>query len=147
MDSGNYKNINLSGHGFNWEHLVFISKCRYKVFRHEYTREVIKKAIYEIACANRIEIREFAFGEDLAHVHLEVDVPNTITVSKVIQILKSYSAYVLFLKIPNFRKLYPRGSFWSGYYSNCSVGPQDAETVKNYIRNQDISRGQMTLAT
>lgn len=145
MDSGNYKNINWSGHGFNWQHLVFISKCRYKVFRKEHTREVTRKAIYEIANANKIEIREFAFGEDFAHVHLEINMPNTITVAKVVQILKSYSAYKVFSKIPNFRKLYPRGSFWSGYYSNCSVGPQGEEVVKNYIRNQDISRGQIRL--
>ena len=145
MNSGNYTNINWTGHGFNWQHLVFISKCRYRVFRKEYTREVVREAIYEIARMNRIEIREFAFGEDFAHIHLEINMPNTITIAKVVQILKSYSAYKIFSKIPNFRKLYPRGSFWSGYYSACSVGPQGEDVVKNYIRNQDISLGQIRL--
>lgn len=150
MDSvNNAQNIRVSErahvHGYNWEHMVFVSKCRYRVFRKEYTREVIRKAIYEISSANRIQIREFAFGDDYSHIHLEVDVPNTLTLSEVAQILKSYSAYQLFYKIPAFRKLYPRGSFWSGYYSNGSVGPQNEETIKNYIRRQDIS-GQTKLA-
>ncbi len=126
--------------------MMFVSKCRFKVFRKEITREVIRKAIYQIAESNGIEIKELAFGEDFAHIHMEVNVPNTIKVSAAVQIMKSYSAYVLFIKIPNFRKLYPRGRFWSGYYSNGSVGPANEETVRNYIRNQDISRGQMTLA-
>ena len=107
--------------------MMFVSKCRYKVFRKETTRGVIRKALYEIAEANGIEIKEFAFGDDYSHIHMEVNVPNTIAISKAVQILKSYSAYVLFYKIPAFRKLYPRGRFWSGYYSNGSVGPQNEE--------------------
>jgi len=125
--------------------MMFVSKCRYKVFKKEITRETIRNAIYKIAESNGITIKEFAFGDDYSHIHMEVNVPNTITISTAVQILKSYSAYILFDKIPNFRKLYPRGRFWSGYYSNGSVGPQDEETIINYIRKQDISRGQMTL--
>jgi REP element-mobilizing transposase RayT len=138
-------NTRTYAHRYNWQHMMFVSKCRFKVFKKEYTREVIRKAIYEIAETNRMTIKEFAFGDDYSHIHMEVDVPNTLAISKAIQILKSYSAYILFYKIPNFCKLYPRGRFWSGYYSNGSVGPSNEETVRNYIRNQDVSRGQMTL--
>ena len=132
-------------HRYNWQHMMFVSKCRFKVFKKEYTRDIIRKAIYEIAEANHMTIKEFTFGDDYSLIHTEIDVPNTIKISTTVQILKSYSAYKLFYKIPNFRKLYPRGRFWSGYYSNGSVGPSNEETIRNYIRNQDISRGQMKL--
>jgi putative transposase len=140
------KEYKTYAHRYNWQHMMFVSKCRFKVFKKENTREVIRKAIYEIAEANGITIKEFAFGDDYSHIHMEVDVPNVLSVSKAVQILKSYSAYILFYKIPGFRKLYPRGRFWSGYYSNGSVGPQNEEVIKNYIREQDISTGQMLLS-
>ena len=132
-------------HRYNWQHMMFVSKCRYKVFKKEMTREVIRRALYKIAEANGMTIMEFAFGDDYSHIHMEVNVPNTIKVSTAVQILKSYSAYELFYKIPAFRKLYPRGRFWSDYYSNGSVGPANQETIQNYIRNQDISGVQRTL--
>lgn len=91
-------------------------------------------------------MKELSFGEDFAHVHMGLDIPNTISVSKVAQLLKGYSAYVVFREIPNHRLRYPRGTFWTAGYSNSSVGPATEETIKNYIRRQDISGGQTKLA-
>jgi len=125
---------------YNWEHVVFVTKKRKKNFRKEYNRTIAREAIAEAAARFRIGIREFAFGDDFAHVHMELDIPNTLTVCEVVQILKSHSASVIFQKIPNFRKLYPRGSFWGYQYSNSSVGPVGENIVQNYIRRQDISR-------
>lgn len=70
---------------------------------------------------------------------MELDIPNTLSMSQVVQILKSHSASRVFQEIPNFLKLYPRGSFWGGQYSNSSVGPANEEVIKNYIHRQDIS--------
>ena len=72
-------------------------------------------------------------------IYMEISVPNTLSMSQVIQILKSHSASAIFQKISNFMKLYPSGSFWGGQYSNHSVGPTDESTIKNYIRRQDVS--------
>ena len=77
---------------------------------------------------------------------MELDVPNTLSVSKVAQLLKGYSSYVVSKEMPNHRLRYPRGTFWSAGYSNSSVGPATEETVKNYIRRQDIPGNQMKLA-
>jgi REP element-mobilizing transposase RayT len=136
------KNINgLEKHWqYNWEHIVFVTKQRKKNFRKEYTRNVTRQAIEEIAAKYGIRIKEFAFGDDFAHVHMELDIPNTLSVIQVIQILKSHSASVIFQKIPGFRKLYPRGSFWGSQYSNKSVGPVGEKIIQNYIRRQDISQ-------
>ena len=126
--------------------MIFVTKYRYKMFRNPKTVEIIRRAINEEAEKFRITVKELSFGEDFAHVHMELDIPNTISVSKVAQLLKGYSAYVVFREMPNHRLRYPRGTFWTAGYSNSSVGPATEETVKNYIRRQDISGGQMKLA-
>jgi len=133
------------GHQYNWQHLVFVTKYRYKMFKNPKTIEIIRKAISDVATRNGIDIKEFSFGEDYAHVHLEVNVPSKISVANAAQFLKGFSSYVVFKEMPNHRLRYPRGNFWSAGYSSSSVGPQSEETLRNYIRRQDIS-GQTKLA-
>ena len=125
---------------YNWSHVVFVTKKRKKNFRKEYTRTVTREAIEDAARRFGIGIKEFSFGDDFAHVHMELNIPNTLTICQVIQILKSHSASVIFQKMPGFHKLYPRGSFWGYQYSNSSVGPVGANKIREYIRKQDISR-------
>jgi len=55
-----------------------------------------KNRIYQIVHIYKIEIKEFAFGKDFAHIHIGVNIPNPLSVAKVIQILKSYSSHILF---------------------------------------------------
>lgn len=43
----------------------------------------------------------------------------------------------IFEKHPNFRKRYPRGSFWSGYEHHESTGRKDMNAADEYIRNQE----------
>ncbi len=78
---------------------------------------------------------------------MEVDIPNTLSIAQVVQILKSYYSYVLFQTMPNFVLRYPRHNFWGGQYSNGSIGPATEDTIVNYIRKQDVSEnvGQKTL--
>ncbi len=132
-------------HRYNWQHLVFVSKYRYRMFKNPNTCKIIHDAIYDSALRHGIGVKEFAVGEDFQHVHLEVDVPNTMSVATAVQLLKGYSAYVVFKEMPNHRLRYRRGHFWSEGYSNGSVGPQNEETIQNYIRKQD-QYGQMRLA-
>ena len=90
-------------------------------------------------------IKELSFGEDYAHTHMGVSIPNTMSVSFAVQLLKGFSSHEVFREVPNRRLRYPRGNFWSVGYINGSVGPRDKTIVKNYIRRQDIS-GQKKLA-
>jgi hypothetical protein len=41
--------------------------------------------------------------------------------------------------MPNFRKRYPRGSFWGGQSTGTSFGPVGENVIDNYIRKQDVS--------
>ncbi|HAB54203.1 MAG TPA: hypothetical protein DCE80_18815 [Ignavibacteriales bacterium] len=42
----------------------------------------------------------------------------------------------MFEKHPNFRKRYPRGSFWSGYEHHQSTGLRDLRASESYILEQ-----------
>ena len=99
------KNIDPSakelGHQYNFQHMVLVTKYRYKMFRNPKTIEIIRTALYDAAKKHKLEIKEMSFGEDYAHVHLEVSVPNTITIAYVAQVLKGYSSYILFKEMPN----------------------------------------------
>ena len=93
------------------------------MFKNPKTVEIIKKAIIDVARRNKINLKEFSFGEDFAHIHLEVNVPPTLSIAQIVQFLKGYSSYIVFKEMPNHRLRYPRGAFWSAGYSSSSVGP------------------------
>ena len=135
----NAKNKNVSDFQYNFAHLVLVSKYRFKVFKNPKTQKIVVDAFREIEMKYGIKIKEFSFGDDYAHVHMEVDVSNTLSVVQVIQILKSHSASKVFAEMPNYIKRYPKKDFWGGQYSNSSVGPVGENVIKNYIRQQDIS--------
>jgi len=132
-------NKNASDFQYNFEHIVLVSKYRFKVFKNPKTQKVVADAFQEVEMQYKIKIREFAFGDDYAHVHMEVNVPNNLSMEQVIQILKSHSASKVFKEMPNYIKRYPKRSFWGGQYSNSSVGPVGENIIQNYIRRQDVS--------
>ena len=51
--------------------------------------------------------------------------------------LKSRSSLRIFEKHPNFRKRYPRGSFWSDYEHHESTGRKDINAADAYILSQE----------
>ena len=120
--------------------MILVTKKRKKNFKKEYNRVVTKAAIEEAAAMYCIGIKELSFGDDYQHVHLYLTIPDNLTMNQVKQILKSHSASIIFQKIPNFRKLYPRGSFWGYQNSHSSFGPVGESKIVNYIQRQDISR-------
>ena len=118
--------------------MVFKTKYRYKMFRNPKTCKIVHDAIYASARKHGIGIREFAVGDDYAHIHMEIDIPVSMSVAHAVQLLKGYSAYVVFKEMPRHRLRYPQGHFWAEKFSNSSVGLQDEETVQNYIRRQNV---------
>ena len=113
MVSVNFKKLKSDGR-YNWQHLVLVSKCRYRVFRQQKTIDCVKKAFSEVEERFGFRIKEMGFGEDFAHIHMIVDVPSIFSMSETLQIFKSHSASKIFQEIPNFLKRYPKKEFWSG---------------------------------
>jgi len=139
MDSVNLEELKTDAR-YNWQHIYFVSKKRRMVFRKQKTIDCVKKAFHEVEEQFGYTIREIGFGEDFAHVHVVVDVPSKFSIQQTLQIFKSHSASRIFEEIPNFLKLYPDREFWSGWRYNGSVGPMTEDTVRRYIRKQDITQ-------
>ena len=110
--------VNEVGYQYNWHHIVFVSKYRYKMFKNSKTIEIIRNALYDVAERYGVVIKEISFGEDFAHVHMEISIPNTMSISYAVQLLKGYSSYTVFKEMPRHRLRYFKGHFWSVGYSN-----------------------------
>lgn len=93
---------------YNFQHIVLVSKYRFKVFKNPKTQKIVADAFREVEMQFDIKIKECSFGEDYAHVHMEINVPSKLSMEQVVQILKSHSASKVFKEMPNFIKRYPR---------------------------------------
>ena len=125
----------------DWLVFMFVSKWRRNVFRKQSTRNAFLSALLEAKQWG------YAFGEvgfGGTHVHFEVDVPSKYSVDSAIAFLKSFTARRVFAAKPNFRKLYSRGSFWSGYEHHYSFGA-DAAASHAYVRAQAAHHGVETI--
>ena len=124
---------------YNFQHIVLVSKYRFKVFKDPKTQKIVADAFREVEMQFDIKIKECSFGEDYAHVHMEINVPSKLSMEQVVQILKSHSASKVFKEMPNFIKRYLRREFWGGQLTGTSVGPVGENIIQNYIRRQDVS--------
>ena len=123
--------------GNNFKHVQITPKYRYHMMRKEELKVYCKVSIEEACNKHQIEVVILKVMSD--HVHMIVDCPRTMSDSKLIQIIKGLSSYLLFRICPNLRKRYPNGNFWNAGYFCCSVGVE-FEQVFSYIEHQDIPR-------
>lgn len=71
------------------------------------------------------------------HIHIFVDVPQTIAPCDVVRTLKSISAIELFKSFPDLKQFYARcGVLWSREYFISTVGHISEDTVIKYIEEQ-----------
>jgi len=116
----------------NWVMFMFVAKHRYNVFRKQSTINACKTGFKELEQFG-YEFGAFGFGG--THVHFAVNVPEKYSIRTAKTMLKTWSAKRVFSEKPNFRKLYPRGSFWSGYEHHQGFGADKAKAIK-YIESQ-----------
>jgi len=123
--------------GNNFKHIQLTTKYRYKMMRKDSLRTFCRVAIEEACKHHSIEIVILKVMDE--HVHMLVDCPRTICDTKLIQIVKGLSSYLLFRMCPNLRKRYPKGHFWHASYFCCSVGAEFEQVLK-YIEQQELHR-------
>ena len=71
------------------------------------------------------------------HIHIFVDVPQTVAPCDVVRTLKSISAIELFKAYPKLKQFYARcGVLWSRGYFVSTVGHISEATVIKYIEEQ-----------
>ena len=81
------------------------------------------------------------------HIHTEVQVPLSMSASKVLQLLKGLSAKLFFEHNKKARLRYPRGHLWSRGKFASSVGFVQEEKVRTYILNQEEHHRETPLQT
>ncbi len=116
-------------------HLVFVTKYRHPVFTaaHLDRCEEIMRAV----CADfGADLREFN-GEN-NHVHLLVNFPPTVALSRLVNSLKGVSSRRLRQEFPDLRRHYWRANrLWSGSYFAGSVGGAPITVLRQYIEQQN----------
>ncbi|WP_318219187.1 IS200/IS605 family transposase [Streptomyces sp. SCL15-6] len=115
--------------------LVFVTKYRHPVFadRHLTRCEEIMRAVCEDFEAELVE-----FNGENNHVHLLVNFPPKVAVSKLVNSLKGGSSRRLRQEFPDLVRHYWRAQrLWSGSYFAGSVGGAPLSIVKQYIEQQN----------
>lgn len=115
-------------------HLVFVTKYRREVFTKAILDEL--RPIFARVCANfESELIEFDGEED--HIHLLVNYPPKVAVSKLVNSLKGVSSHLIRKKdYPSIRKKLWGNALWSPSYFSSSCGGASISIIRQYIEQQ-----------
>lgn len=97
-------------------------------------KEKVEMLLRECAEVNDWEIQELNIQLD--HVHLVIQLPPSISVSKAVQLLKGLSSKVVRAELPEVKKYLWGKDFWADGFFSETVGQCSEETILNYVRNQ-----------
>ncbi len=116
-------------------HLVFVTKFRHKVFTDVHLRrmEEIMRAV-----AEDFEVEIVEFNGENNHVHLLVNFPPKVALSKLVNSLKGVSSRRMRQEYPELVRHYWRAQkLWSGSYFAGSVGGAPISVLRQYIEQQN----------
>lgn len=116
-------------------HMIFITKYRGRVFTDGHLKTLEK--IFRSVCSDfEVELEEFNGEQD--HVHILVNYPPKVAVSKLVNSLKGVSSRRLKQYHPELIKpAYMKNALWSPSYFAGSVGGAPIEVLKQYIEQQN----------
>ena len=127
-------------------HLVWAPKYRKWILRGE-IQERVRSIFEEVSLNHEFEIDTMEIAQD--HVHIFLSFPPRYSISKVVGILKSVSASVIFREYPEVKKHLWGGEFWEDGYFARTVGDKvTAEVIRKYIqyhRDQETTPKQLEL--
>ena len=116
-------------------HLVFITKYRGRVFDGEHLTK-LEEIMRDICQQFEVELVEFNCETD--HVHLLVNFPPKVAISKLVNSLKGVSSRKLKLHFPELHKVaWKSDVLWSPSYFAGSVGGAPIEVLRQYIEQQN----------
>ena len=115
-------------------HVVFPAKYRKKIFDKEVDK-TLKDVCLEIS--DRYEIHFVEIGNDLDHIHFLVQSVPTLSVTRIVTVIKSITAREIFAKHKEVKKILWGGNLWtSGFYANTVGLYASQDVIREYIRNQ-----------
>ncbi|MDN3552580.1 IS200/IS605 family transposase [Halomonas almeriensis] len=115
-------------------HLVFVTKYRGGIFGAEHLESL--EGIFRSVCAD-FEAELVEFNGEGDHVHLLVNYPPKVALSRLVNSLKGVSSRRLKLMHPELVKpAYQKNALWSPSYFAGSVGGAPISLVRQYIEQQ-----------
>ena len=75
---------------------------------------------------------------DKDHIHYMIETEPTMSISKIVNLMKSYTTYHIWKSYPQYlrKQFWKEHTFWRDGYFACSVGNVSEEMLKRYIGNQ-----------
>ncbi len=114
-------------------HLVFVTKYRKKVFTNEILKDL--EAIFKDV-AHDFETELIEMNGETEHVHLLLNYPPKVSISKLVNSLKGVSSRLIRKQHPELAKYYWKGGLWSPSYFAGSCGGAPLSIIKQYIDQQ-----------
>ena len=114
-------------------HLVFVTKYRQKVFTNKILKDL--EAIFKDV-AHNFETELIEMNGETEHVHLLLNYPPKVSISKLVNSLKGVSSRLIRKQHPEIAKYYWKGGLWSPSYFASSCGGAPLSIIKQYIEQQ-----------
>ena len=117
-------------------HIIFVCKYRKKLFISKQISDDIKQFSHEICQKHKVIIRYMETDKD--HIHYMIEAEPMMFISKIVNLIKSYTIYYIWKKYSNYlqKQFWREQTFWTDGYFACSVGNVSEEMLKKYIENQ-----------
>jgi putative transposase len=118
-------------------HLIFITKYRGETLSNDVLL-FMEKTMRDICTSYEVELTEFNGESD--HVHLLVNYPPKVQLSKLINSLKGVSSRYIRQQFPEVKYHWTNkksGALWSPSYFAGSVGGAPIDVLKQYIEQQN----------
>jgi len=116
-------------------HLVFVTKYRRSVFTADMINALKK---YFAKICRGMEAKLVECNGEADHIHLLVNYPPKLPVSKLVNSLKGATSRKMKNRFPQLQKYFWKGSLWSPSYFAGSCGGAPLDLVKKYVQSQRI---------
>ena len=116
-------------------HLVFVTKYRKSVLTEEHIESL--KILFSNVCADFESTLIECNGED-DHVHLLINYPPKISISKLVNSLKGVSSRKLKQAHPDIATKYFNRTLWTPSYFSASCGGAPLGIIKEYVKSQRV---------
>ena len=114
-------------------HLVWLPKYRKRILDGK-VKERLEELFFDCAEINAWKIIELNIQKD--HIHMIVQLKQTISVSNAVQRFKGGSSKVIRDEFPELKEFLWGKNFWAEGYFAETVGRIAEDAIKTYVRNQ-----------
>ena len=117
-------------------HIIFVCKYRKKLLTSKQISDDIKQFSYEICQRYNVIIRHMETDKD--HIHYMIETEPTMSVSKIVNLMKSYTTYHIWERYSTYlrKHFWKEHTFWTDGYFACSVGNVKEVYRKSRIEGQ-----------